>query len=85
MRAVVQMSGGVGSWGAARRTVERYGRDAVTLLFADTMIGFLFRGKDRARLAQLEYEFTARFLGAEQLYTGRSIAVAGVQRRRDDG
>lgn len=35
-RAIVQFSGGVGSWAAARRTVERF--DDVTLLFADTLI-----------------------------------------------
>jgi 3'-phosphoadenosine 5'-phosphosulfate sulfotransferase (PAPS reductase)/FAD synthetase len=35
---VVMFSGGVGSWAAARRTVERHGADGVTLLFADTLI-----------------------------------------------
>lgn len=38
MKAVVQMSGGTGSWAAARRTVERYGVENTTLLFADTKI-----------------------------------------------
>lgn len=33
---VVQFSGGGGSWAAARRVVERYGPDDVTLLCADT-------------------------------------------------
>lgn len=37
-RYVVMFSGGVGSWAAARRTVEAHGVDGVTLLFADTMI-----------------------------------------------
>jgi hypothetical protein len=37
-KAVVQFSGGVGSWAAAHRTIERFGPDNVTLLFADTMI-----------------------------------------------
>lgn len=37
-KAVVQFSGGVGSWGAAGRTIERFGADNVTLLFADTQI-----------------------------------------------
>lgn len=37
-RAVVQYSGGIGSWGAARRAIERFGADNVTLLFADTQI-----------------------------------------------
>ena len=33
---VVQFSGGAGSWAAARRVVDRYGPDDVTLLCADT-------------------------------------------------
>jgi hypothetical protein len=32
------LSGGAGSWGAARRTVERHGHKGLTLLFADTLI-----------------------------------------------
>lgn len=35
---VVMFSGGIGSWGAARRTVERHGAENVALLFADTRI-----------------------------------------------
>jgi hypothetical protein len=35
---VVMLSGGAGSWGAARRIVERHGRRGLTLLFADTLI-----------------------------------------------
>lgn len=31
-------SGGVGSWGAARRTVDEHGAENATLLFADTLI-----------------------------------------------
>lgn len=38
MKAVVQFSGGVGSWAAAKRTVERFGAENTTLLFADTLI-----------------------------------------------
>lgn len=34
--AVVMFSGGIGSWGAAMRAVDRYGADNVTLLFTDT-------------------------------------------------
>lgn len=36
MRYVVSFSGGVCSWFAARRTVDKYGPTNVTLLFADT-------------------------------------------------
>lgn len=37
-RAVVQFSGGTGSWAAAKRTVEKFGAENTTLLFADTLI-----------------------------------------------
>lgn len=35
MRHIVFYSGGVGSWGAARRVVEQYGKDNAVLLFTD--------------------------------------------------
>lgn len=38
MQHVVQFSGGLCSYFAARRTVERFGREHVTLLFADVLI-----------------------------------------------
>jgi 3'-phosphoadenosine 5'-phosphosulfate sulfotransferase (PAPS reductase)/FAD synthetase len=38
MHYIVQYSGGIGSYGAARTLVDRHGPDAVTLLFADTLI-----------------------------------------------
>lgn len=34
--AIVMYSGGIGSWAAGMRTVERYGRAQTTLLFCDT-------------------------------------------------
>lgn len=37
-RAVVQFSGGVGSWAAAKRTAAQFGAENTTLLFADTLI-----------------------------------------------
>lgn len=36
-RRVVMLSGGAGSWGAARRTVAEHGVRGLTLLFADTL------------------------------------------------
>jgi hemoglobin len=48
-----------------------YGR-----LFGDVMIGFLFQGKDRAKLIEREYEFSASFLGGDVKYTGRSMREA---------
>lgn len=58
---VVMYSGGIGSWCAASRVIERYGADDVVLLFADTLIEdadlyrFLFESSDRlgARLEVL--------------------------------
>ena len=47
--------------------------DFYSRLVDDVMIGFLFAGKDRARLIAKETEFTARFLGADLPYTGRTI------------
>ena len=35
---VVRFSGGIGSWATAARVIERYGREQVTLLFADTLV-----------------------------------------------
>lgn len=35
---VVMFSGGVGSWATASRVVDEHGADAVTLLFADTLV-----------------------------------------------
>ncbi len=37
-RHVVTFSGGVGSWAAAKRVVQRHGAEAVTLLFTDTLM-----------------------------------------------
>src|SRR5262245_50621860 len=45
-------------------------------IFVDVMIGFLFEGKDRARLIDKEYELTARLLGADVAYTGRPMREA---------
>lgn len=38
LRRIVMLSGGAGSWGAARRIVDRHGDCGLTLLFADTLI-----------------------------------------------
>jgi len=38
MKHVIMFSGGIGSWGAARRVVDQHGPDDVTLLFCDTLI-----------------------------------------------
>ena len=69
---------------ARERLIDRIGRDRLRAvvddfyrrIFDDVMIGFLFQGKDRARLAAREHEFTARLLGAALPYTGRSMPEA---------
>lgn len=50
--------------------------DFYARLFGDIMIGFLFQGKDRQRLIDREYEFTANFLGGGVKYTGRAMREA---------
>ena len=45
-------------------------------VYADVMIGFMFHGIPRERLVQLEYEFTARHLGADVEYSGRPLRSA---------
>jgi hemoglobin len=48
-----------------------YGR-----VFDDVMIGFMFKGRDRARLIELEVQFTARALGENVAYEGRGMRHA---------
>ncbi len=45
-------------------------------VFADVMIGYMFVGKDKARLIDKEVELTARFLGGAAPYTGKSMRDA---------
>ena len=45
-------------------------------LFDDLMIGFLFRGKPKQQLIDRETEFTAKLLGGDVRYTGRTIRAA---------
>jgi hemoglobin len=51
--------------------------DFYARVFADVMIGFLFRGKDRQHLIDREYELTAALLGAPDIiYRGRPMRTA---------
>lgn len=45
-------------------------------VFADVMIGYLFRGQEKARLIGLEWQLTARILGAPVAYEGRGMRAA---------
>lgn len=47
----------------------------------DVMIGFFFRGVDRRRLADKEFEFAARHLGAPTQYTGKPLREAHAPHR----
>ncbi|MGF1511022.1 MAG: group 1 truncated hemoglobin [Myxococcota bacterium] len=51
-------------------------RDFVERMRNDVMIGFFFWNIDAERLVQREFEFTARFLGADVPYSGRPIRAA---------
>lgn len=55
-----------------RRIVDRF----VDRMFDDVMIGFFFQNASRERVKAKEYEFAARHLGADLVYTGRPIAEA---------
>lgn len=50
--------------------------DFYDVVFDDVMIGFFFRGKDKAELVRLELEFVMKFLGAPGEYSGRPIPEA---------
>jgi hemoglobin len=51
-------------------------REFVERMTSDAMIGFFFSSVDKRRLAEMEYRFTARFLGAPIEYTGKQIKEA---------
>ncbi len=63
------------------KPIERIGEDKlravidgfVDEMVSDAMIGFFFRGVDVPRLKRREYQFTARFLGADIAYEGRPM------------
>jgi truncated hemoglobin YjbI len=45
-------------------------------LFDDPMVGFLFEGKDKARIVAQQLAFTCRFLGGPHTYEGKPLPVA---------
>ena len=53
--------------------------DFYSRIFGDVMIGFMFEGKDRARLIDKEWELAAAMLGADVKYTGRPMRTAHAQ------
>ena len=54
--------------------------DFYARIFDDVMIGFMFKGKDRQRLIDKEWELAAALLGAPGVtYTGRPMRTAHAQ------
>lgn len=66
---------------ALRRVIA----DFYDRVYADVMIGFMFQPFDKQRLIDKEWELTARFLGADQRYTGTPIRQAHARHRIFDG
>src|SRR3990167_8069927 len=54
-------------------------------VFEDRMIGFFFRNPDKQRIKELEFQLTARFLGAEGEYQGRPLERAHAHPRIGGG
>ena len=52
-----------------RRIIEAF----VEQLFSDTMIGFMFAGKSRLRIQEMEYQLAAQQLGGDVTYRGRPL------------
>jgi len=50
--------------------------DFIDRVVNDDMIGFFFRDVDPKRLAELEFQFAARALGAKMTYEGRPLGQA---------
>lgn len=50
--------------------------DFTARVFDDVMIGFLFDGKPKRRITEMEIRFASAHLGSDAPYTGRSIAAA---------
>lgn len=61
----------IGGEAAVRAILVRF----VDRVFADPIIGFLFAGRDPARIALHEFEHAARHLGGNVAYTGRPIGM----------
>ena len=45
-------------------------------LFDDPIVGFLFQGKDKARIVEQQLAFTCHFLGGPQKYEGKALPAA---------
>ena len=52
-----------------RRVIDMF----VDRVFSDVMIGFIFSGKNRERIREMEYQLAAEQLGGPVVYSGRPI------------
>ncbi len=59
-----------------REIIEKILQDYFKTAVNDPMIGYMFTGKDIARLIQKEVELTLRFFDEETKYTGRNLREA---------
>ncbi|MFQ5852812.1 MAG: group 1 truncated hemoglobin [Candidatus Binatia bacterium] len=59
----------VGGEGGLRQIIDTF----IDRVFNDRMIGFFFRLADRERIKEMEFQLTARFLGADVEYQGRPL------------
>jgi len=64
-----------------RRVIEAF----YDRVFADVMIGFMFRGRDKQRLVELETQLTTRVMGGQGPYEGRSMRAAHAHLRINRG
>jgi len=62
----------IGGEGKLREIIATF----IDRVFDDRMIGFFFRNADRERIREMEYQFTAKFLGADVEYHGRPLDEA---------
>lgn len=62
----------IGGEPVLRRVIDVF----IDRLFTDRMIGFFFRSADRQRIKEMEFQWTARLLGAKVEYQGRSMEEA---------
>ncbi len=59
----------LGGEGKLRQIIDTF----IDRVFEDRMIGFFFRNADRKRIKEMEFQLTARFLGADVEYQGRPL------------
>ena len=52
-----------------RQIIETF----IERVFEDRMIGFFFRNADKKRIKEMEFQLTARFLGADMEYQGKPL------------